>query len=344
MEIKSNKENMIIDYNLLSNSKLSFCKNTKAKSIFHYTSIGGLQGILSNKTLRFTNIKYMNDKDEIFAGLDSILKELEPSDENRNKLCSAFMNNGTQTFVCCFSLEDDSLPMWNYYTKEVNNQGYNIEFDNEKLIESILRNNPLLDGCEIAFGNVDYSKDNDSEYSRMIIDGIMLSMKLLISKFLMAVKGGSVKRSSNIDETVLKDLEEKISQYKIKQELSELPICSYNGKNCSFENTTSESFLYFIKRYCFRQEKEFRIVISVPDKQLSKMANAGVYRFRISNGVLIPYLELKFSEKVVKSLTISPTVQSDLVEQSIQDFMHYCDYDIHDFSTFIKRSKVPVRF
>lgn len=29
---------------------------------------------------------------------------------------------------------------------------------------------------------------------------------------------------------------------------------------------------------------------------------------------------------------------------SIQDFMYYCDYDIHDFSTFIKRSKVPVRF
>ena len=60
--------------------------------------------------------------------------------------------------------------------------------------------------------------------------------------------------------------------------------------------------------------------------------------------MLIPYIELAFSEDVVKSVTISPTVQSDLVELSIQDFMKYCEYDIQDFSEFIRHSKVPVRF
>ena len=54
--------------------------------------------------------------------------------------------------------------------------------------------------------------------------------------------------------------------------------------------------------------------------------------------------KLGFSEDVVKSVTISPTVQSDLVEQSIQDFMNYCNYKVQDFSEFIKHSKVPVRF
>ena len=63
-----------------------------------------------------------------------------------------------------------------------------------------------------------------------------------------------------------------------------------------------------------------------------------------SNGILVPYIELKFTEDVVKSITISPTVQSDLVELSIQDFVEYCKFDVKDFSEFIKHSKVPVRF
>ena len=62
------------DHSHLQNSKLKFQKGHWAKLIYHYTSIGGLESILRNKTLRFTNIKYMNDKDEVIAGLDSIAK------------------------------------------------------------------------------------------------------------------------------------------------------------------------------------------------------------------------------------------------------------------------------
>lgn len=56
MEIIPNKTQ--IDTLKLINSKLHFPQNTKARHIFHYTSIGGLEGILKYKTLRFTNIKY----------------------------------------------------------------------------------------------------------------------------------------------------------------------------------------------------------------------------------------------------------------------------------------------
>lgn len=154
------------DYSYLQNSKLKFQKRHRAKPIYHYTSIGGLESILRNKTLRFTNIKYMNDKDEIIARLDSIAKDCRASEETRKQLRSAITNLGVQVFVCCFSLKEDSLPMWNYYTKEVNSQGYNIEFDDKKLIESILRSNPVLDGCYVSFGNVDYSNITNSGEGR----------------------------------------------------------------------------------------------------------------------------------------------------------------------------------
>ena len=121
-------------------------------------------------------------KDEIIAGLDSIAKDCNASDEVREQMRLAITNLGMQLFVCCFSLKEDSLPMWNYYTKEINSQGYNIEFDDKKLVESILRSNPVLDGCSFSFGNVDYSKDNDSEYSHILTNGLLSSMEVAISR------------------------------------------------------------------------------------------------------------------------------------------------------------------
>ena len=339
--MEKNLYDTAVNYNQIKENGIKFQRGKKSKSIFHYTSINGLQGILNSKTLRFTNIKYMNDKDEIIAGLDSMAKACDASEEERSRLLSAFTKHGTQTFVCCFSLEEDSLPMWNYYTKEIHNQGYNIEFDDKKLVESILRNNPVLDGCDFAFGHVDYSKDNDSEYSEIITQEILSSMQLSISKLFLAVVSSS---KNNFNESAIKDWEEKIEDTEKKIKLNDLPVYFYNGYKCSFEKSASGNYLYFVKRDFFKQEREFRIVITVPDELLYKMEKEGVYNFCVNNGVLVPYIQLRFSEDVVKSITISPTVQSDLVELSIQDFLTYSKYDVKDFQTFIKHSKVPVRF
>lgn len=343
MEIIPNKTQ--IDTLKLINSKLHFPQNTKARHIFHYTSIGGLEGILKYKTLRFTNIKYMNDKDEIIAGLDSMAKTWNVSEKEKERLRSAFLSHGMQTFVCCFSLEKDSLPMWNYYTKEINSQGYNIEFNDKKLVESILRSNPELNGCYLSFVIVDYSKDNNSEYSQTITNELLSSINLNLSKFFISAAEEAIdKTSSNIDKSSLKDWKQIIEDTEKKKKLNNLPIFFYNGQSCSFEKNPSGDYLYFIKRECFKQEREFRIVITIPDERLAAMKEKGVYKFRIGNGILVPFLELSFSAHVVKSITISPTVQSDLVELSIEDFLKYCEFEVKDWVTFIRHSNVPVRF
>ena len=345
MECIDHRGQAQFDHSHLQNSKLKFQKGQRAKSVYHYTSIGGLESILRNKTLRFTNIKYMNDKDEIIAGLDSIAKDCHASEETRKQLRSAITNLGMQIFVCCFSLKENSLPMWNYYTKEVNSQGYNIEFDDKKLVESILRSNPVLDGCYVSFGNVDYSKDNNSKYSHILTSRLMSFMGMVMSKiFLIVATGMSKKQTSGIDQSALRKLEKKVSDSEKAQKPDNLPVYIYHGEQCSFEKAEFSDYLFFIKRDCFREEREFRIVISVPDGLLAKFTEMGVYKFRVSNGILIPYIELKFSENAVRSITISPTVQSDLVESSIRDYLQYCKYNVPDFSNFIKHSNIPVRF
>lgn len=341
MEITPRKTR--INYAKLESSKVLFHKGANDRRIFHYTSVGGLQGILEHKTLRFTNIHYMNDKDEIFAGLDSMAKELGASNEEKKKFHSAFLSQEKQTFVCCFSIEEDSLPMWNYYTKEINNQGYNIEFNDKKLVESILRSNPTLDGCDISFGIVDYSKDNDSAYGRTIISNVPMTILLSFAKlFLTVVEGEDSNNKDAASNLSLQEVEKLMEDN--QKRLNALPIYFYNGETCSFAKDSTGDYLYFIKRDYFKQEREFRIVITVPNERLVELKEAGVYKFQMRNSILVPFLELRFSAESVKGIMISPTVQSDLVEISIRDFLEYCNFNVADYSQFIRHSKVPVRF
>ena len=78
-----------INYSKLENSEIDFY-GVKKRRIFHYTSIRGLEGILGHRKLHFTNIKYMNDKDEIIAGVESMAKISEDSEKN----------DGNATFCC----------------------------------------------------------------------------------------------------------------------------------------------------------------------------------------------------------------------------------------------------
>jgi len=336
----------ILDFNKMgintqtAKRKIKFYQGTKARRIFHYTSIGGLKGILESATLRFTNINYLNDKDEIKAGMDSLAKTIAATDEEKEKIFSSIRNRGMQTFVCCFSLDEDSLPMWNYYTKEINNQGYNIEFNDKSLVESIILENPELAGCELSFGVVEYCKDNDSKYSKSFSDGLTSSFSLAMMKLLFAFAKDYLKDEPE----KIKKWESEIAQLENDKNENDISVYSYNGQLGKFQKDTSGNYLCFVKRDCFLQEKELRIVINVPEWKLAELKQFNLYKYRISNGLLVPYLELKFSYSAIQGLTVSPTIQSDLAEQSIHDFLQYCNFSIKNPRDFIKKSKIPVRF
>lgn len=147
----------ILDSELLS----SYDKSTP---IFHYTSPEGLLGILQEKetVLWFSQYDSLNDTTEgvhilevyrkvckeLFDGgkinwiFYQAVKSVEPMTKavflshlenleagkktaNITDYCKI---KESQKYVCCFSKNRDSLPMWNYYTKEGKYEGYNIGF------------------------------------------------------------------------------------------------------------------------------------------------------------------------------------------------------------------------
>ena len=121
--------------------------------VYHYTSPEGLLGILgitkndATPCLRFTRADYVNDASEGSYILDiygKVLYELyENHDVNEEfyntfrdieiahtalfeKSSGSFKQANSHVYICCFSVSNDSLPMWNYYTKNGKYEGYSI--------------------------------------------------------------------------------------------------------------------------------------------------------------------------------------------------------------------------
>ena len=132
-----------------------FCKSNSSQ-LYHYTSRSGIEGILSSDkpSLWFSQYDYLNDPSERLD-IESFLKrycerklkerafskefaEMVTSLKGQDECYVTYKNDvddfnvgdtkDCYTYICSFSEKSDSLPMWNYYTKSKNQDGYNIMF------------------------------------------------------------------------------------------------------------------------------------------------------------------------------------------------------------------------
>ena len=128
----------------------------KSDPIYHYTSPDGFMSILQpqNVVLRFSRYDTLNDESEgkdIFKIYSEVCNDLRHrkliNECFYNEICNLkfreidffrhhneddklweMRSKQCERYICCFSKDKDSLPMWNYYTKEGRYQGYNIAF------------------------------------------------------------------------------------------------------------------------------------------------------------------------------------------------------------------------
>ncbi len=109
----------------------------EGKSIFHYTNLQGLQGIVQNHDLWLTHSRYSNDEEEITHGY-KIVKEV--IDEKRQNALlqynpeffthlAACIKEPTPegVYICCFCLDDNLLSQWRSYG--ANGNGVSIGLD-----------------------------------------------------------------------------------------------------------------------------------------------------------------------------------------------------------------------
>lgn len=104
--------------------RLQLVPNFFPATVYHYTSLEGFVGIVSNRSVWMTEFAYLNDRREVRYGLDLVLEavnallDTEADESVRNLLSTWKEQLGSERkriYITSFSGEDDSLSQWRAY-------------------------------------------------------------------------------------------------------------------------------------------------------------------------------------------------------------------------------------
>lgn len=292
------------------------------KPIYHYTSPEGFAGIVEKQAIWATDLLYLNDMYEGIYVTSLMIDNLDYLCDNhailakKVKMAIDKLNNSIigdtsfyKTYTISFSLDKDSLNMWNYYTKGNSIQGYNIEYDVNILEKSLCIDvynaleNPLSnpdDRLKFDHGKVIYDRKKQ-----------VLIIKEIFDDFL------------KIDPECLDNDDLTYMAYLIVRKVFYIGL--------------------FFKEEAFKQEKEYRFVCSLSLVDDESLQNKGIpwrENFRSVNGIIIPYQVCLFDEKAVTGVCFSPTLDGRLTEISIKRIMSGKYTNVNR----IEQSKIPVRY
>lgn len=179
--------------------------------LFHYTSPAGMNSILfSNENeieLFASRCDCVNDTSEgkyiIDVYDDAItelckenqitdrqfynIKSIMPSDKELihtyvENECVSVAERKCNNYICCFSTDDDSLAMWNYYSKNSKYQGYNIKLFTIEAKESLRK---YFSGTSIKWYKVIYDCE---EQKKLIKDFILEILKYFDNVSISSIK------------------------------------------------------------------------------------------------------------------------------------------------------------
>lgn len=312
-------------------------KNTvRSFKIYHYTSPQGLYGILNNENFRFTDCQFLNDKSEymhiikqfnkalgeVKNDLDNEFKSYIISSFKQHKIYSNYgiddieINNidsklsinftPKRYYVFCTSTSKDSLGMWNYYVKDNNYQGYNIEISMNQMLESFKTiKNPNVN---LYYGKVLY---NEREQ-------IKLLKELLINA------------STEYKENLAKAKGDIFSIYAINNQSVIGSVLNY-----------IENYRLFFKDEAFINENEYRFVLKLPLDSITNSIKPISHNFIIKNGIFTPFCELPFDKtKMIKSITLSPILEWEIAKQGLERYLKHHGYNSN---INIVQSVIPIR-
>ncbi len=286
-------------------------------SIYHYTSPDGLNSIISNSTLRFTDRNYLNDYTEgryiMMLCMKNDFTDVFPKEhiDKFKSLCQEYYNNPLKkkvpTFQCSFSTLDNILPMWNYYSKNDGIKGYNIGFESDFLISNIK--------------TYSYREANSSD------DGLK-------------IRGGEVIYDVAHQIEIVKKVMSKFSPF-LTENKGDKPFC-----DLALDILTAKLLFIgsFFKDECFSYEKEYRLLITPtinPVNQEYFILHKKPQTVT-KNGLIIPIIDLEFKKEALQSIKISPTLDYNEAESSLRNALNTYSYPYEEIE--ITPSGIPVRY
>ena len=324
-------------------SDMSSSSDVNEKVVYHYTSPDAFLSIMQYQTLRFTDIRYLNDRSEgiyfvkllldfmdkhktkypkFYEVVNNLLKE---NDLNKiRNLETTHINfadipgmpyKRERAFVFCTCLEADSLNMWNYYVNNGSYQGYNIGFRVTELLKAFdTPKENQIDSFIVHYGKVLYSeKEHYAEIERLAN----------------GMESGITFHSSDGNGVTERDF--KYAQLRLRSYIDSLGA--------------------FYKHPKFKSEEEFRVIIEIADDRVPRTENDskkyyGEYNqkmkqdFCSKQGLIVPFLTVSFPSTAIYRITVAPMIEYDIAKKSIRELLDTLNIK----GVKIYKSTVPIRF
>jgi hypothetical protein len=148
-------------------------------TLYHYTSLRGLMGIVEGGAIWASEIKYLNDSEELTHLAEWIRSEIAlkrgPSDQEGSSIMSQFqewsrerLTNGHMLFVTSFTENGNLLSQWRGYCPF--GKGVSVGFTTAK-ISAIAR------AAEFSLGRCIYTAEDKSSIVTDIVDGVVEEAK-----------------------------------------------------------------------------------------------------------------------------------------------------------------------
>ena len=270
-------------------------KNTE-KTLFHYTTIEGLQGIIESRSIWATDTRYLNDFSEnnyskriLQQALINFCQETPAFNKNttpnkspgyhflkilEENIQTLFPSDKFSFYVCSFSEQKDLLSQWRGYGQ--NGTGFSIGFNVNKLSQCLKKSNFDIRPCI-------YEEKIQKQLMRALI-------KETASQFM-----DEIGYSNNIEETW--DNEGKFI------------LADFMMKFIKLAPT--------LKHPKFEGEEEWRVIASLQTQKILELI-----KIRSGTNLLIPYIEISLPTEndklVIEQIVIGPTINHLLSEGSVK--------------------------
>lgn len=323
MRIFKEEKNRFNSFNITKFGNFDY--DDKYKIQYHYTSPEAFLSIIKNEQVRFTDIRFLNDRSEGIYLVKLMCDYFNKNKQRFPHVEEAFYNlisknhiesirnlsvskinfdtalpiSNVRQFVFCMCEECDMLNMWNYYVNNGLYQGYNIGINVLDFLKTFdVVNEDFPDAFTVYYGKVLYKEQQQF-------------MEL---------------------ENLFHELEQENNFLTIEVKLK-LYIDTY----CAF-----------FKHSKFENEKEFRMVIEISDKRIPRTDHhfQGLnnklmeYNFCTKNGLIVPYLSVKINKDSFSRITVSPIMEAEITQNSIRELLKTNDFK----GCKVYQSNIPIRF
>lgn len=282
-------------------------------NLYHYTSIEGVKGIISEKTIWASHILCLNDTQEIWQILDNINNGyLEKVEEltNRNYRKEKYeilkhhvkdVLKDIDIFIVSFTENKDDLNLWRGYG--LSNPSFALKYSKKYLLRMLNKTDADLIKDFIEKGKI-FSADGKIDGDIRVISQCLYStseMNVILEEF----KKDYILRS-NKDDT-----------FKIAARMIAL-------------------LAPFIKNQAFKDENEWRMVI-FRKRNINFKNSENKVMFRTHLSSIIPYILIKAENMLPDEIIIGPCSDYDYVKDNIELFLS------SNCKTKITPSAIPFR-